>query len=66
VANPAGQLVAAVKGRHRHGGNIIPITRPGVYFNEVAAIDADRWPWHPPNKIDLAQIRARIRATGLD
>jgi hypothetical protein len=29
VANPAGQLVAAVKGRHPQGANIIAISRPG-------------------------------------
>jgi hypothetical protein len=67
VANPSGQLVAAVKGRHRRGANIIAISRPGVSFNQVeAAVGSEHWPWHAPNKIDLAQIRARIRAAGLD
>jgi len=59
--------VAAAKGRHRRGANVIAISRPGVSFNQVeAVVDPEHWPWHAPNTIDLAQIRARIRAAGLD
>ena len=67
VANPAGQLVAAAKGRDARRGNVIALTRPGVHFTIVeAAVDPKNWPWHTPNKIDLAQIRGRIHAAGPD
>jgi hypothetical protein len=38
-----------------------------VHLNPVdAAVDRANWPCYAPNKIDLSQIRARIRAAGLD
>jgi hypothetical protein len=56
-----------VKGRHPRSGALIPLSRPGVRFNDVeAAVSPGRWPWHTPNAIDLAAIQARIHAASLD
>ncbi|KMO69833.1 hypothetical protein [Mycolicibacterium chlorophenolicum] len=67
-SNPAGQLRAVVKGRHPHRGTAIAISRLGVHYNSVQAAIGDTWPWREPARttIDLAQIRERVRAAGLD
>jgi len=57
-----------VKGRHPRRGTIVPISRPGVHFNDVdAAIDEQHWPflsnWYT---INLAEIQRRIISADLD
>ena len=67
LSNPAGQLVAVVRGGHPFRGAVIRVSRGGVHFNRVeAAVRHDRWPMLTPHQIDLAQIRQRVRAAGLD
>jgi len=74
VANPAGQLLAVVKGRHPHRGHIIPISRAAVRFNDIErAVGRDHWPWYTLHAhtdaeltwINLAAVRRRIDAAGL-
>ena len=67
-SNPTGQLVAEViDPGGPDNGRTVPISRPGVHFNDVeVAVDRDNWPFLAPYKVDLAQIRARIRRAGLD
>jgi hypothetical protein len=65
--NPSGQLVAAVKNQPEHPANTVAISRLDVPLRDVeAAVDTEHWPFLAPKKVDLAQIRARIRAAGLD
>lgn len=66
VSNPIGQLVAVVKSRYPSRDAVVPVSRSHVHFNDVeAAVDADNWP-HIQGGIDLAEIRRRIQAAGLD
>ena len=65
LSDPVGQLRAVVRGSHPQRGTVSVLTRAGVHYNEVQAAIGP-WPWHAPHKIDLAQIRARIHAAGLD
>ncbi|WP_084043349.1 hypothetical protein [Mycobacterium avium] len=66
-SNPAGQLRAVVKGRHPRRGTAIAISRAGVHYNAIQAA-IGTWPWRESTHttIDLAQIRERVRAAGLD
>jgi hypothetical protein len=66
LSNPAGQLIAVVKGNHPLRGTVIRVSRAGVRFNPVeAAVDRDHWPMLSAHQVDLNQIRQRIRAAGL-
>jgi hypothetical protein len=68
LSNPAGQLIATVVDPgHPDNGLHIPISRLDVLFNDVeAAVDRDHWPFLAPHKVNLAEIRRRIRNAGLD
>jgi hypothetical protein len=56
-----------VKGRHPRRSTTIPVSRAGVHFNSVEnAIDGDHWPFDDHDNINVAEIRHRIHAAGLD
>ena len=64
-----GQLIAAVADGHRRDNHdVVPITRPRVTQTEVdAALDGwQTWARITDETINLAEIRRRIHAAGLD
>jgi hypothetical protein len=64
-----GQLIAVVADADRaDDGDIVAISRPNVSRADVeAALDGwETWAELTPETVNLAQIRRRIRAAGLD
>ena len=55
------------RAHHPKRGTTVAVSRPGVRFNAIEdAVRREPWPMLPGEKIDLAQIRRRIQAAGLD
>jgi hypothetical protein len=64
-----GQLIAVVADGHRHDNHdVVPISRPRVTQSDVDAAldDWQTWARITDETINLAEIRRRIHAAGLD
>jgi hypothetical protein len=64
-----GQLIAVIADPHRaDAGDTVAISRPGVAYTDVdAALEGwQSWAMITEGTVNLAEIRRRVRAAGLD